>query len=145
MRRYVYLGLTIVCLAQQGYSQRNSTASAPVVSILQLISEPERFAGTTVTLIGFLRIENEGNLLYINKADYENVVLANTIWVDVTREMAEKRESINLKYVRITGTFNVGHKLKGGFSVGGLSDITNCEFWSDPANPLEERIKSMSH
>lgn len=135
----VMLVLGVVC------SSETATAPTrpPVVSIVQLIATPEKFDGKLVSVIGFLRLEHEGYLLYLGKEDYDNVVLANALWVDATEEMGKNREKLELKYVKIVGTFRAGHEKRNLFSPGGITDIKNCQFWSDPAHPLEGRVKSM--
>jgi hypothetical protein len=127
------------CMAQ-------SHESRPlVVSLIQLIATPERFDGKKVVVVGFLRLEHEANLLYLNKDDYDNVVLANTMWIDVTEAMGRDRDKLTLKYARIEGTFRAGNRTKNSTSAGGITDITSCKFWSDPANPLEKTIQKIAH
>jgi hypothetical protein len=115
------------------------------VSILQLIATPEKFDGKPVAVIGFLGLDNEADLIYLSKEDYENVVLMNAIWVDKTEDMRKNSEHLNLKYVRIEGTFQSDHEKRDGLSIGGIKDIKTCTFHSDPAHPLIERIKNAMH
>src|SRR5580704_17864684 len=80
------------------------------VSIIQLLATPERFEGKSVVVSGFLRIQQEADLLYLSKEDYDNVILSNALWIDVSRDMLKDREKIDLNYVRIVGTFRTGHE-----------------------------------
>ncbi len=144
MRRYLLVALVMLLLACVCSSKTaTAPASPPVVSIVQLIATPEKFDGKLISVIGFLRLEHEGYLLYLGKEYYDNVVLANALWVDATEDMGKNREKLELKYVKIVGTFRAGHEKRNLFSPGGITDIKNCQFWSDPAHPLEGRIKSM--
>lgn len=77
-------------------------------SKIRLIATPERFDGKTVTVIGFLRLEHEAYLLYLGKEDYDNVVLANALWVDATEDMGRSRDKLGMRYVKIVGTFRAG-------------------------------------
>lgn len=114
-----------------------------VVSMIQLIATPERFDGKLVSVVGFLRLSQEANLLYFDKSSYDNVMLENTLWLDPTEEMERDREHLEMKYVRIEGIFRLGNKMRNNVSAGGITDIKSCEFYSDPAHPLEDRIKAM--
>ena len=144
MRRYLLVALVMLSLACVCSSETTTApTSPPVVSVVQLIATPEKFDGKLISVIGFLRLEHEGYLLYLGKEDYDNVVLANALWVDATEEMGKNREKLELKYVKIVGTFRAGHENRNLFSAGGITDIRNCQFWSDPAHPLEGQIKSM--
>lgn len=125
------------------YSQASKTIAPVTVSIIQLIATPERFDGKLVSVTGFLRLEHEAYLLYLNKNDYENVLIENALWVDATEEMGKDKKNLELKYVRIIGTFRSGHEKRNLYSPGGITEIQQCQFWSDPSNPLEDRIKGM--
>jgi hypothetical protein len=143
MRRYLLV--TLVLLLSASICASESAATSPmVVSVIQLIATPEKFEGKLISVIGFLRLEHpEGYLLYLHKEDYDNVELANALWVDATEEMGKNRGKLELKYVKIVGTFRAGHEKRNLFSPGGITDIKDCQFWSDPASPLENKIKAM--
>ena len=144
MRRYLLVALVMLLLACVCSSRTATAPASPlVVSIVQLIATPDKFDGKLISVIGFLRLEHEGYLLYLGKEYYDNVVLANALWVDATEDMGKNREKLELKYVKIVGTFRAGHEKRNLFSPGGITDIKNCQFWSDPAYPLEGRVKSM--
>ncbi len=141
MRRH--LGGAIILLLVTGVVNSQTAQTAPLpVSIIQLIATPEKFDGKQVSVIGFLRLEHEAYLIYLSKQDYDNVVLTNALWVDANEDMGRNREKLELKYVRMVGTFRAGHEKRNLFSPGGISDIKSCTFWSDPAQPLENRIKN---
>ena len=144
MRRHVFFVLVILSLVSVCSPEANTPLAIPtVVSVIQLIATPEKYDGKLVSVIGFLRLEHEGYLLYLSKQDYDNVVLADALWVDATEDMGRRRGQLELRYVKIVGTFRAGHEKRNLFSPGGITDIQNCQFWSDPAHPLEDRIKSM--
>jgi hypothetical protein len=144
MQRYFFAVLVMSVMASASLAETVAApAGAPVVSVVQLIATPEKFDGKLISVIGFLRLEHDGYLIYLGKEDYDNVVLANALWVDATEEMGKNREKLELKYVKIIGTFRAGHEKRNLFSSGGITDIKSCQFWSDPANPLENRIKAM--
>jgi len=142
MRRHIVV--VMLLFVSLSSSKANTPPASPaVVSVIQLIATPEKFDGKLISVIGFLRLEHEGYLLYLSKNDYDNVVLANALWVDATEDMGKNREKLELRYVKLVGTFRAGHEKRNLYSPGGITDIKNCQFWSDPDHPLESRIKSM--
>ena len=69
-------------------------AQAPIdVTLVQLIANPEKFDGKQIRVIGFLRLEFEGNVLYLHREDYENS-LFDGIWVDVTPEITKEKKML---------------------------------------------------
>ncbi|MGI8769974.1 MAG: hypothetical protein ACR2JE_00910 [Acidobacteriaceae bacterium] len=101
------------------------------VSILQLIANPQAYDGKRVRLIGFLRLEFEGNALYLHREDFEHAISNDALWVDPPRDMTkEQRQSVNNQYVICEATFRAsGHGHMGLFS-GELAEVTRLEFWS---------------
>ena len=79
------------------------------VSMVQLIATPEKFDGKMVAVIGFLRLEFEGNELYLHEDDYKNAISKNGIWVG-TREVKWDADKLNMHYVLLVGTFNASNK-----------------------------------
>jgi len=46
-----------------------------------------------------LRLEFEGDVLYLHREDYENAILGNGIWVSVTPALAKQKATLNMNYV----------------------------------------------
>ena len=99
------------------------------VSMIQLIANPEKYDGKYVRVMGFLRLEFEGNGLYLHREDYEESLYKNGVWVHVAEIVANRQ--FNMKYVLIEGTFDpkdrgtwvsgvVPSKTSKGLTFGGL-------------------------
>jgi|SRR5215471_516397 len=132
----VFLAL---CLELGGASGGDN--SAQPVSLIQLISTPERYNNRLVFGVAFLELSTEGALLYIRREDSKHVILTNAIWVEPSKEMIRDREKLDLKYVKFVGTFHAGHgKEHSYYQAGGITGITSCTVWSDPANPLRQSL-----
>jgi hypothetical protein len=114
-----------------------------IVSIVQLLSSPERYDGQHIAVLGFLTIGMENNNLYLAKNDYDNALLPNSIRVHISDEMVKKSEELNMKYVRIAGVFHVGHLGRNGSSVGEIAEIFDCSVISDPNHPFSEKLKGL--
>lgn len=59
------------------------TNGAEDVSIVNLIATPERYDGKVVRVDGVVILEFEGNAIYMTKADAENHISKNSIWLDL--------------------------------------------------------------
>jgi hypothetical protein len=87
------------------------------ISLVQLIANPEKFDGKLVAVAGFLRLEMEGDALYLSRDDFLNGVTKNAIWIDLTPELVKSRQQLNNRYVLLMGTFDAsGHGHLGLFS-----------------------------
>ncbi len=65
-----------VCLLLASLFAVRVRAAEPVdVTLVQLIANPEKFDGKSIRVIGFLRLEFEGNVLYLHREDYEHAIL----------------------------------------------------------------------
>jgi hypothetical protein len=135
MRRLLWSVFLCAAVLQSDVALTAKNAEPLLPSLVQLIATPEKYDGKLVTVVGFLVIEHEGDSLYLHREDYENALLPNSIWVDTTKEMGKNKQSLSLKYVKITGTFKAGGDGLQQFIAGGLTKITSVEIWSDPAHP----------
>lgn len=95
------------------------------VSIIQLISNPEKYDGKFIDVTGFIKIEFEGTALYLHQEDYKNHIFNNSIWLNISKDkIYEFEKECSEKYGSITGTFKA--ELKGHF--GAFSGtITNIK------------------
>jgi hypothetical protein len=107
-----------------------SKADQPLdVSMVQLIANPEKFDGKHIRVIGFLRIEFEGNALYFHREDYEIGLLKNAIWVDVTPQMEKQSSKFNMQYVLLEGIFSASEKGHMDAFSGSIKRINRVMPW----------------
>ena len=100
------------------------------VTLVQLIANADKFDGRLIRVIGFLRLEFEGNVLYLHREDYENALLGNGIWVDVTPAMAKERAALNMNYVLLEGIFSSHDHGHMGMWSGAIRQIRRSEVWA---------------
>ena len=142
--RFALVVLAILAFSTFGLAQ-DEHAAPPMVSMVQLLSSPDKYDGKRVVAFGFLTIGQENNNLYFGKTDYDNDLLVNSIWVDVSEEMLKKISELNMRYVRIVGVFHSGHEGRRALSVGGIGEISDCSVLSDPDHPFSEKLKGLVH
>src|SRR5437660_12835528 len=93
------------------------------VTLVQLIANPDKFDGRLIRVIGFLRLEFEGNVLYLHREDYENAILGNGIWVDVTPALTKKEAALDMNYVLPEGVFSSGDRGHMGMWSGTIKQV----------------------
>jgi len=91
------------------------------VSIIQLLSSPEKYNNRFVRVYGFLSLDFEREKLFLHREDYENWLEANSINIGkVLMGVREKMENMEKNYVFLEGRFYY----KEGDSKGTIWDIS---------------------
>ena len=104
-------------------------AAQPVdVSMIQLIATPEKYQGKRVRLLAFLRIEFEGNAVYLHKEDYEQAIFRNGLWIDLPKGIVSGNGLTN-QYVLVEGVFDGTQSGHMGLWSGMITDVTRLEPW----------------
>jgi hypothetical protein len=103
--------------------------NAEIVSLVQLIATPEKYDGKAILVVGFLRLEFEGNVLYLHEEDYKHGITKNSVWVVRNVKINERTDALNMHYILLTGTFDAEHKGHMGLSNGSLKNITASTSW----------------
>ncbi len=106
------------------YSQNNSNEIIST-SIIKLISNPEEFHNKRIRIIGFLKMEFEGNSIYLHKDDYENRNYQNAFWISITTKLKQEilADECNETYVSLVGTFKMDEHGHHGLWPGGIINI----------------------
>ena len=101
------------------------------VSLVQLIANPKDYDGKVVRMIGYVRLEFEGNAIYLHQDDYKHGITKNGLWIDVTDDMRKRQADIDQKYVLLEGTFNARDRGHMGLWTGSVQKITRCQVWRE--------------
>lgn len=112
---------------------RAQTSSPPaqpvVVSMIQLLSNPEKYEGKWVLTRGFLSMQREREYhLYLHEEDYK-YALMNGMVLRLTEAQHKQFEKLNLKYVLIEGTVHAGVGGHDEGYCGEIVDVTRLEAW----------------
>ena len=107
------------------------------VSILQLIATPEKFDGKYISVVGFLRVEFEGNVLYLHQDDYEHHIYKNGVWVAFEPKAKESAENLNMHYVFVIGTFDAADEGHLSMASGSVKHISDLMIWPPKTGSAE--------
>src|ERR1700730_4548383 len=102
--------------------------------MIQVIASPEKFDGKPISMIGFLSLEPEGEMLYLSYSDYSNGISENGLWIRPNAELTKDSEKLDMNYVRVVGIFSSKH-IGYALTSGGLIQVSSCSFWSELKNP----------
>jgi hypothetical protein len=97
------------------------------VSIIALLGDPRRYAGHRITVTGYLKLEFEGNAVYLHKEDFDNMLTNNGLWLDMSGCKAPK---FTEGYAIIEGVFDPDQHGHMGLFGGTLKNISRL----DPSN-----------
>jgi hypothetical protein len=122
-RTLVLSAVTIMLLAALSAAPV-SRAQNESVSIVQLIATPEKYNGKVVQVAGFLRLEFEGDTIYLHEDDYNHGIHKNGLWVVRNAKIDEKASKLNMHYVVLEGTFDASNQGHLGLNSGSITNIT---------------------
>ena len=98
------------------------------VPLLRLISNPDTYHGRRVWTSGVLRIEFEGNALYVSHDHYRLRATQYAVWVSPDTQVldapTEALSSLNGWFVYIEGEFDAEHHGHGSRHTGGIRNVT---------------------
>ena len=119
----------------------------PDISLIKLLANPELYNQQVVRVQGFLELEFEGTALYLHREDWEQMLTRNALWLDVPREIWERKYELTERYVQVTGVFKSGFRghmdLFGG-AITQIQDIRTTPSREEIAAILEQARKKIS-
>jgi hypothetical protein len=83
--------------------EQTNTGVVRHVSIIRLIASPEEYDGKHVNVVGFLKVEFEGNAIYLHREDYVKALTENAIQLDMPDSKVFLK--YDRQYVLVEGTF----------------------------------------
>jgi hypothetical protein len=109
-------------------------AQQPVrVSMIDLLSTRTNTMAR-VSVKGFLRLEFEGNALYLHREDIEQNLTDNTVWIEPAKLQTGKIRAISDRYVIVVGKFEAnkhGHMGPFGGTISSITRLDPCPSRSD--------------
>lgn len=96
-------------------------------SIVELLARPEKFDKRLVRIEGYMKLEFEGNAIYLHKEDAEVGMTRNGFWLSLDKRTREAMAACKGgSYVSIEGRFVSGENGHMGLWSGTISDISRC-------------------
>jgi hypothetical protein len=99
------------------------------VSVIDLIANAPAWHGKLVRVIGFCRLEFEGNALYLHKEDFDRSISKNGIWLELGWPVPDKYRALTDQYVLVEAVFDAEEQGHMGMFSGMLRDIRRLERW----------------
>ena len=99
-------------------------ADVVVVPLTRVIANPDQYDGKVVRVTGFVKLEFEGNAIYVHQDDFERHVFKNALWIDVSPAMQKHQADLDERYVLVEGVFNAQMKGHMGVFAGSIQRIS---------------------
>jgi len=80
-----------------------------------------------VSVKGFLRLEFEGNALYLHREDFEQNLTDNAVWIEPAKLQTGTIHAISDRYVIVVGKFEANKHGHMGLFGGTISSITRLD------------------
>ena len=101
------------------------------VSMLQLISTPEKYDGKLVRVIGVGNIGFEDNCISLSKEDWKYMT-GNEIWLEFSELATPYEDAVkyNGEYVIIEGVYNKENRGHMGLFHGAIEHVSRYQLWT---------------
>ena len=123
-RKILFVLITIgVCIS----FFRANAVEVNNVSIINLISTPDKYEGKFVRIFGFVKLEFEGTGIYLTEADLKNYLGKNGLWLEGVN--SDQWGQYNGSLCLVEGIFdskNTGHM--GAWS-GAIKNVSRIKVW----------------
>lgn len=137
MHKITIAGL-LLAGALGSYAQKIRGADLPRgVSLIQLISSPEKYDHRQVMVMGVLGLQTEGDGIYLTMDDYAHASRFNRVRIEANRTVNGECEGADGKYVVIEGEYVAPGATED--STGRLTNITRCSLWTHTNPPPSHR------
>lgn len=117
-----------VALWRSDYIRALLTGEPVEVSMISLISDPGRYDGVKIRVIGYMKLEFEGDRLCSSREASDFFDGRSCLWVERTASMPRRAA----QYELIEGTFSAREHGHMGMFGGTLKNITRADNWSSP-------------
>ena len=120
----------------------------PEPSLIHIMAQPDQYHGKKLFVSGFLRLEKEGNAIYLSENDDQHLMRCNAFWVSLennTTQMSHQElvQEFSGKYVDLQGTFDKDEHGHMDHFQGAFKNITHISTKPDRAyyNQLREKYR----
>jgi hypothetical protein len=137
--------IALVCVMALGASAAGQLPGPPVVSMIQLIVNPGKYNGQRISVVGFMHLGNESDLLYFHYEDYLHGLTENAVWFERNPEIMKYAEMLDMNYVLFTGTFVEKRNSDARSNSGAITRIERVSLWSELKHPMTEKFEGKSH
>lgn len=124
-----------------GVAHSQNDGNHEMVSMVQLLANPEKYDNKIVTIVGVGWLKFEENQICLTRDHLRVMATKNCFWLGSFKrekwdaELLMKIKEFNGSYVKVTGRFNsqdMGHL---NLFAGSISDVTACSFHEPEFGP----------
>ena len=123
------VAVSLVLLTLNSLAIASAEEEVHRASIVQLLANPERFEGKLVEIQGFVRLEFEGDAIYLHKEDYEHGLYSNGMWLGASECKRMDGTTFDAGYAMVVGRFTSQRRGHMGLWSGAIEDVQTCYKW----------------
>jgi hypothetical protein len=116
-------------LLDLGHANLALGADTQFISMKDVVADPQPYAGQKIRVTGFLRLEPEGNALYLSRDDFNKSAARHALWLDLTNAQLRSLSKLNNGRVIVEGTFSTNYMGHGGRWAGALRQVVRIRMW----------------
>ena len=103
-----------------------SHAEIADVSLIRLLASPDRYEGKLVRVSGFVRLQFEGNAIYLHQEDFQHHLTSNGLWLGDVKCVGRGGKDVKSGYAIVEGKFTATSRGHMNLWSGELSDVQRC-------------------
>lgn len=121
---------TPVIASTENPERNPADINAVEATVEQLITNPQKYHGKVVRVIGVGNLEFEGNCLSANMENYR-YGLGNALWLELGSQATPYEEAVqyNGEYVIVEGTFDMEEHGHMGLFQGAIKNVSRYQLW----------------
>jgi hypothetical protein len=114
--------------AEELVRPKMAMARAQLVSLIQLLVDPEAFHGRSVRVAGYYIRGEEESALYLTQEDAKYGIVRNAVWIDLGRGFLAEHDVAGLtrKHVMLEGAFSKDRHGHLGLYQGTIENVTEA-------------------
>lgn len=100
-----------------------SLYASDLTSMISVIAHPEAYHGKEISMVGVLRLEFEGHILFFSSEDARHGIIHNALWLRLTEEQEALFDPHANFYVVVKGTFDANDHGHLGSYMGAIAKV----------------------
>ena len=121
------------------FSTATPVSPTSPISLVRLLVTPGLYQGRAVSVVGFVRLQFEGDAIYLHREDCSFGIYANSLWLSLNDRIRRQATRCAGRYCLVQGVFNQHNN--GHFSLwpGGIDEVSHIRIWDeDEASKLRQ-------
>lgn len=104
-----------------------ATNSAEIISMVQVLANPEKYDGKRIRFVGYLVSEFECHAVFLDEESYKHYILSNSIFLQ--HDFGKRTGKVHRKYCLVEGTYKAIPEGYMAANNGALEEVSRISMW----------------